>query len=422
MKGGNSSIAKASNMTNNVELERAKIQRELLKNSQQELKIEIMKKKESERQAKIEEKKTKLLEKQTKELGFFSKMLGKLGFRGSAGGEIVRGGLRQLGYDIANAGNDLVSNVTGGLLSGNAILSGAMTGAMVGSAIPFVGTLAGGLIGGLMGLATPFVSKLFEQQGELNKEYIELITNKFRLGDTQAQLQVAGDVKTYQQQKNLLKIVSQDSLTESQLGAFVTTLGSVGINPVELYKQSLKLSKNKESEYYGQNPAVIMDKIATGLTSGQYTKQQRLDFFDKLQKSPMLENLLTSITNINALTEAMLNGNISNNLQYYKDKNINESAVNDAVTYMIRDDVLTSIDNLKEHTEFVTKNVKSLVDYENTLNAVRNKSITSTEQMTRHMKNLNEAMENAGGTIANITKNSDSFFQRTKNAIGSMFD
>jgi hypothetical protein len=38
------------------------------------------------------------------------------------------------------------------------------------------------------------------------------------------------------------------------------------------------------------------------------------------------------------------------------------------------------------------------------------------------MKNLNEAMENAGGTIANITKNSDSFFQRTKNAIGSMFD
>jgi len=38
------------------------------------------------------------------------------------------------------------------------------------------------------------------------------------------------------------------------------------------------------------------------------------------------------------------------------------------------------------------------------------------------MKNLNEAMENAGGTIANLTKNSDSFFQRAMNKVGSMFD
>lgn len=422
MKGGNSSIAKANTMTNNIELERVKIERELLKNSQQELKIEIMKKKESERQAKIEEKKTKLLEKQTKELGFFSKILGSMGFKGSAGGEIVRGGFRQLGYNIANSANDLLGNISGGLLSGNAIAGGVMTGAMIGSFIPLIGTAIGGLIGGLIGTATPFIAKMFEEQGQLNREYIDLITNKFVKGDIQTQLQVAGDVKTYQQQKNLLKLTSGDKMTEKQAGAFVSSLGSVGINAVDLYKQSLKLSKNKESEFYGQNPATIMDKIVTGLTSDQYTKEERFAFFDKLESSEGMKTLLGSVFDMNLLYKGIAEGGLQKNFEYYLQKAIDEKAVAKSVNYMTEDDITTTIDNLKLATSFVIKNHKEIVDYENALNAVRYASIEKTESLTNNLKNMNSALESADGLIGKMAREANNAFKNGKEKANNMFD
>ena len=139
LSGGNG-IKTMQKSIQNIEVQKVKL-------AQEELKLEIQRKKEADRQLKIEEKKTKEATKSQKnQLNFFEKMLKNMGFRGSAGGEVVRGAFRQMGYNAVNE----VEKLSGGWFSGGGASAGAMLGAGLGSFIPVIGTMLGGIVGGVV--------------------------------------------------------------------------------------------------------------------------------------------------------------------------------------------------------------------------------------------------------------------------------
>jgi hypothetical protein len=387
IKGGNKSLAKVQESSLKVEMDKVKLAKETYK-------LELLKKKESERILKLEEKKSKALEKQNKDIGFISKALKSMGFQGSARGEVIRGGFRQLGVNVINGVGDAIGNLSGGFLSGSGALAGAGMGAAIGSVVPVLGNIIGAGIGAVIGgIIAPSLNKLTESFGERMSQIRELMLKKFPEGDVATQLEVSGNVKNYQEQKNQLLLASSYKMTEKEAGQFVSTLSSSGFDTVGFYKQALKLSKNKESEFYGKSATEIMDLIITAIGSKQYSKEERVANFNRIQNMEGVKDLFSSVTDVNLLEKMIRKGNLESSLSYYNKLGINEKKVASAVDYMSEDDITTNLDNRKLATDFVIKENKKIVDYENTLNAVKYETIKSTDLMTSTTKSLNDALK-----------------------------
>jgi len=387
IKGGNKSLVKVQESSLKVEMDKVKLAKETYK-------LELLKKKESERILKLEEKKSKALEKQNKEIGFISKTLKSMGFQGSGRGEVIRGGFRQLGVNVVNGVGDAIGNLSGGFLSGSGAMAGAGMGAAIGSFVPVLGNLIGAGIGAVIGgVIAPSLNKLTESFGERMAQIRELMLKKFPEGDVATQLEVSGNVKNYQEQKNQLLLASSYKMTEKEAGQFVSTLSSSGFDTVGFYKQALKLSKNKESEFYGKSATEIMDLIITAIGSKQYSKEERVGNFNRIQNMEGVKDLFSSVTDVNLLEKMIRKGNLESSLSYYNKLGINEKKVASAVDYMSEDDITTNLDNQKLATDFVIKENKKIVDYENTLNAVKYETIKSTDLMTSTTTSLNNALK-----------------------------
>lgn len=424
IKAGTSSLNKVNKSNTNIELEKIKIAKE-------QLKLDVARKKETERLLKIEEKRSKQLDKQTKEITLFGKMLNKLGFKGSATGEIVRGGFRELGVGIVNTVGETATQISGGWINGNGFLQGAGAGALIGSRF---GGVAGGLIGGIagsvyMGLIKPTVSKLTESFGELMTQQREALLKTIPRGDIPSQLQATQDTKQYQARKNQLMLASEYKLSNQESGRFVSVLGALGVDAIGFYKQALKLSKDKGGEFYGRNPTEIMDLLITGISSKQYTKEQRVANYNKFQRIEGVKDLFNG-ADINALEYAIRGGNLENIIKEYNKQGIQEASLNKAIDKAYADDITTNLEKLKATSDFVVKNIDKVIAYENSITALNLKFLESTKALqqetdfyTQTVKLANDGMKaftntitgGGGGTGNNIV-------QPSSTGAGSLFN
>ena len=411
---GNNNFARSQK---NQELEKIKIEKELYK-------LAILKRKEEERQAKIQEKQTKLMEKTNKELTGFSKLLNKMGFRGSFSGEIIRGGARELGYGIVNQIGDTLNKVSGGYVSGGGLLSGATTGALIGSVVPVLGTAIGGAVGALIGgVALPMFEKFLEPVANRMQQLRDLIEVQYARGNIENQVGAVKQIYTRESQKNIINLASGGKLNQRELGMFVNALQSSGFDPVAFHAQALKLSKTKDSEYYGMNVTDIMDRLLTALTSNKYTKEERFANYEKIQKSEGLKNLLSTVADPNLLYRAISKGTVEKDLNYYKGQMINEAKTNEAIDKVTEDNVTTPLDILKAQSEFVIKNVELVINYENALVASQNKTLESTKELADTFNMLTISLDNTKNNLNKVidsatnTNSNNSFFDNVIESI-----
>jgi len=401
MRGGNSSLNQVARTQENVAIQKVKLARE-------ELKLEVARKKEVERQLKVEEKKTKEINKQS---GFFDKMLKRMGFQGNARGEVIRGGFRELGVNIVNGVADQVSNLSGGWVSGGGAMSGAIIGASIGSIVPVVGTAIAAGVGALAGgLLLPAISKMTESFSERMKEQREYLTKLIPEGVVSNIIASKDAVVNREKEKGLLMLASGYKMNSNEAGRFVTVLQSMGVNPVALYSQALKLSKTKGGVFYGKSPSEIMDLIISGLGSKKYTKEERIKNFEWLQTIPSMENFLSSVVNMGQLSYAIRTGNLEEVVSFYEKQNIQEQNISNAVDKVIQDDITTPIEIIKKQTENLVKNVDAIIDYENQKVAVTLRTIES-------MKSLNAEVEMFKQTLKgvnNIQTTTSSYWEKVK--------
>ncbi len=404
---GNNNFAKSQK---NQELEKIKIEKELYK-------LAIIKRKEEERQVKIQEKQTKLMEKTNKELTGFSKLLSKMGFKGSFGGEIVRGAARELGYGMVNMVGDTLNKVSGGYLSGGGLMSGATTGALIGSAIPVIGTVIGGAIGALIGgVGIPLFEKLMEPVANRMTQLRDLLEVQYARGNVENQVGAVQQIYSRESQKNIINLASGGKMNQNELGKFVTALQSTGFDPVAFHAQALKLSKTKDSEYYGMGVSDIMDRLLTSLSSNLYTREERYANYEKIQNSEGVKNILSAVKDPNLLFRAIDKGTIEKDLNYYKGQMINEVKTNEAIDKVTEDNVTTPLDIIKAQSEFVIKNVELVINYENALVASQNKTLESTKELADTLNMLTISMDGAKSSVGKVvdtvsnTKSDSSFF------------
>ena len=398
----------------NQELEKIKIEKELYK-------LAIMKRKEEERQVKIQEKQTKLMEKTNKELTGFSKLLNKMGFKGSFSGEIIRGGARELGYGIVNQIGDTLNKVSGGYLSGGGLMSGATTGALIGSVVPVIGTAIGGAVGALIGgVALPMFEKFMEPVANRMTQLRDLLEVQYARGNVENQVGAVQQTYTRESQKNIINLASGGKLNQNELGLFVTALQSMGFDPVAFHSQALKLSKTKDSEYYGLGVSDIMDRILTALSSGMYTQEQRFSNYETIQNSEGMKNLLSSVKDPNLLFRAIKKGSLERDLNYYKNLKIDEKKTNQEIDKVTEDNVTTPLDIIKAQSEFVIKNVELVINYENALVASQNKTLESTKELADTFNMLTISLDNTKSNLSKVvdtvsnTKSDESFFDDAK--------
>ena len=394
----------------NQELEKIKIEKELYK-------LAIMKRKEEERQVKIQEKQTKLMEKTNKELTGFSKLLNKMGFKGSFSGEIIRGGARELGYGIVNQIGDTLNKVSGGYVSGGGFMSGMTSGALMGSIAGPLGSFIGGAVGGLIGgVALPMFEKLMEPVANRMTQLRDLLEVQYARGNVENQVGAVQQTYTRESQKNIINLASGGKLNQNELGLFVTALQSMGFDPVAFHSQALKLSKTKDSEYYGLSVSDIMDRILTALSSGMYTQEQRFNNYETIQNSEGMKNLLSSVKDPNLLFRAIKKGSLERDLNYYKNLKIDEKKTNQEIDKVTEDNVTTPLDIIKAQSEFVIKNVELVINYENALVASQNKTLESTKELADTFNMLSISLDNTKSNLSKVvdtvsnTKSDESFF------------
>jgi hypothetical protein len=420
IQGGNTSLSKVNKSNNSIELEKIKIAKE-------QLKLDIMRKKETERLLKIEEKRTKQLDKQTKEITLFSKILNKMGFRGSAGGEVVRGGFRELGVGMVNTVGDSISNLSGGWVNGTGFLSGGATGATLGGALGgVVGAGVGAIIGALSsGVLLPTINKLTENFTDNMAQQREALLKLIPQGDIQSQLQATQDIKQYQAKKNQLMLASNYKLSDADSGKFVSVLNAIGVDAVGFYKQALKLSKTKTGEFYGKNPTEIMDLIITSLTSKQYTKQQRVENYNKIQATEGIEDLFSGV-DITALEKGIRTGNLEEIIKYYDKLKINELQLGKSIDKATSDDITTNLDILKDKTDFINKNIDKVIDYENSIVALTLKYLNSTKALEQQTGFYNETVKLANGELTifkeTIKQSNTAMVEESNKGAGSLFN
>ena len=388
---GNNNFAKSQK---NQELEKIKIEKELYK-------LAIMKRKEEERQVKIQEKQTKLMEKTNKELTGFSKLLSKMGFKGSFSGEIVRGTARQLGVGMVNMVGDTLNKVSGGYVSGGGFLSGLAGGAQVGGLIAGpLGALVGSAIGALaLGVGIPMIEKMMEPIANRMQQFRDLMEVQYARGNVENQVGAVQQIYSRESQKNIINLASGGKMNQNELGKFVTALQSTGFDPVAFHAQALKLSKTKDSEYYGMGVSDIMDRLLTSLSSNLYTREERYANYEKIQNSEGVKNILSAVKDPNLLFRAIDKGTIEKDLKYYKGQMINEVKTNEAIDKVTEDNVTTPLDIIKAQSEFVIKNVELVINYENALVASQNKTLESTKELADTLNMLTISMDGAKSSV-----------------------
>ena len=398
LSGGNG-IKTMQKSIQNIEVQKVKL-------AQEELKLEIQRKKEAERQLKIEEKKTKEATKSQKnQLNFFEKMLKNMGFRGSAGGEVVRGAFRQMGYNAVNE----VEKLSGGWFSGGGASAGAMLGAGLGSFIPVIGTMLGGIVGGVVGgFGLPRLADATQDFSQATEQLRDLLIKVIPRGDIQNQIKQYDYVRNYQMQKELMILASNGKMTQEEAGLMTATATSVGIDSNSLYRMALKASKNKESSFYGINASEIMQRIITSLTSSKYTQMERYANFEKLQKDKGFRDITGSVADMNKFSLAVKTGNLGDVIKSYAGLNINETATSEAVTKAVMDDIDTELHNLKFATENVTKNIDTIIKYGNLL-------LDVTNETTKNFKSMNNQIEVFSQVLNKLSTNANTNLDSKKN-------
>ena len=205
-------------------------------------------------------------------------------------------------------------------------------------------------------------------------------------------------------------------MNQRELGLFVTALQSSGFDPVAFHAQALKLSKTKDSEYYGMSVTDIMDRLLTALTSNKYTKEERFANYEKIQKSEGMKNLLSAVNDLNLLYRAIKKGSLERDLNYYKNLKINEVKTNQEIDKVTEDNVTTPLDIIKAQSEFVIKNVELVINYENALVASQNKTLESTKELADTFNMLTISLDNSKNSLSKVadtvtnTNSNSSFF------------